>query len=124
MYALGRANFLTDATLEPYLTADELSQAFGVAKSTMSNKARLVEDLLGISPFSPEFVRTDIAEHSSLTWIVELDGLAVDARHIPFEFQAEAFQRGLIPYIPALGRDGTQAMDLLANCGSRGSLTR
>lgn len=116
VYALGRANFLTDPTIEPFLTADQLSEAFGVAKSTMSNKARLVEDLLRISPFSPEFQRADIAEHNPLIWIVELDGLAVDARHLPFEYQADAFQRGLIPYIPALGRDGTQAADLLARC--------
>jgi Domain of unknown function (DUF6398) len=116
VYALGRANFLTDPTIEPYLTADQLSEAFGVAKSTMSNKARQVEDLLRISPFSPEFVRTDMAAHSSLVWIVELDGLAVDARQLPFEYQADAFQLGLIPYIPALGRDGTQAADLLASC--------
>ena len=116
VYALGRANFLTDPTFDPYLTADQLSEAFGVAKSTMSNKARQVEDLLRISPFSPEFVRSDMAERSSLVWIVELDGLAVDARHLPFEYQADAFQRGLIPYIPALGRDGTQAADLLVRC--------
>jgi Domain of unknown function (DUF6398) len=78
VYALGRANFLTDRMLEPYLTVDQLSEAFGVAKSTMSNKARQVEDLLRMSPFSPEFVRADVAEQSSLVWIVELDGLAVD----------------------------------------------
>ena len=36
VYALGQVNFLFDASGEPHLTADELSAAFGVAKSTMS----------------------------------------------------------------------------------------
>src|ERR1700730_12616136 len=31
---------------------------------------------------------------------------AMDARHIPLEIQVEAFERGLIPYLPALRADG------------------
>jgi hypothetical protein len=30
-----------------------------------------------------------------------------DARHLPLKVQAQAFVNGVIPYIPALGRDGT-----------------
>jgi hypothetical protein len=43
-----------------------------------------------------------------------VNGLAVDARHAPFEIQMEAFQRGLIPYIPALGPD-----EMAARAGSQ-----
>jgi hypothetical protein len=111
VYALGQANFLFDPASELYVTADELSKAFGVAKSTMGSKARQVRDLLRISPFSPEFQRADVAAQNPLMWIIELNGLAVDARHVPLDIQVEAFERGFIPYVPALGRDGTPACE-------------
>jgi hypothetical protein len=105
VYALGQANFVFDPASEPCVTADELSEAFGVAKSTMGSKARQVRDLLRISPFSPEFQRVDVAAQNPLIWIIEVSGLAVDARHVPVDIQVEAFERGFIPYVPALGRD-------------------
>jgi len=111
VYALGQANFLFDPASEPCVTADQLSEAFGVAKSTMGSKARQVRDLLRISPFSPGFQRADVAAHNPLVWFIQVNGLAVDARHVPLEIQVEAFQRGLIPYIPALGPDGTAARE-------------
>ena len=111
VYALGQANFVFDPASEPYVTADELSEAFGVAKSTMGSKARQVRDLLRISPFSPEFQRADVAAQNPLMWIIEVNGLAVDARHVPVDIQFEAFERGFIPYVPALGRDVTAACE-------------
>jgi hypothetical protein len=109
VHALGHVNFLSDPASEPCVTADQLSAAFGVAKSTMSSKARQVRDLLRISHFSPEFQRADVAAQNPLAWIIEVNGLAVDARHAPPGIQAEAFQRGLIPYMTALGPDETTA---------------
>jgi uncharacterized protein DUF6398 len=109
VHALGQVNFLFDPASEPCATADQLSAAFGVAKSTMGSKARQVRDLLRISHFSPEFQRADVVAQNSLVWIIEVNGLAVDARNVSPDIQAEAFQRGLIPYIPALGPDETAA---------------
>ena len=70
VYALGHVNFLSDPASQPCVTADQLSAAFGVAKSTMSSKARQVRDLLRISHFSPEFQRADVAAQRrySLSW--------------------------------------------------------
>jgi len=107
VYALGHVNFLADPASEPCVTADQLSAAFGVAKSTMTSKARQVRDLLRISHFSPEFQRADVVAQNPLAWIIEVNGLAVDARHAPPGIQAEAYRRGLIPYIPAPGPDET-----------------
>jgi hypothetical protein len=109
VYALGQANFLFDPAIGPTVTADQLSEAFGVAKTTMGSKARQVRDLLRISPFSPEFERADVAAANPLKWIIEVDGLAVDVRHVPLDIQVAAFERGFIPYVPALGPDGTAA---------------
>ena len=40
VYALGHVNFLSDPASQPCVTADQLSAAFGVAKSTMSSKSQ------------------------------------------------------------------------------------
>jgi len=36
-----------------------------------------------------------------LTWLLEVDGLPVDARDLPAHLQLRAFELGLIPYLPA-----------------------
>lgn len=76
VYALGHVNFLADPASEPCITADQLSAEFGVAKSTMTSKARQVRDLLRISHFSLEFQRADVAAQNPLAWIIDVNGLA------------------------------------------------
>jgi hypothetical protein len=105
VHALGQVNFLSDPASEPCLTADELSEAFGVAKATMGGKAKLVRDLLRIDPFSPEFQRADVVEQNPMIWLIEVNGLVMDARQLPPEIQAEAYRRGLIPCVPGMGPD-------------------
>ena len=58
---------------------------------------------------TPEFLREDMIEASPMIWFIQVDGLIVDARGLPLPVQAQAFELGVIPYIPALGRDGTTA---------------
>ena len=72
LYALGQVNFLFDPASEPHATAEQLSQAAGVAKSTMSGKAKHVRDLLRIGHFSPEFQRADVAAWNPLVWMIEV----------------------------------------------------
>jgi hypothetical protein len=110
VYALGQVNFLFDASSEPYLTADDLSAAFGIAKSTMGSKAKLVRDLLKMDHFTTEFMRADLIAENPMVWFVEVDGLVMDSRTLPIEYQVVAFERGFIPYIPALGPEGTSAV--------------
>ena len=110
MYGLGQVNFLSDPGTKPFATPDQLSAAFGVAKSTMGSKAKQVRDLLRIDYFSPEFQRADVIGQNLAVWIVQVDGLLMDVRQLPVEVQAEAWQLGLIPYLPALGPEGTAAL--------------
>jgi uncharacterized protein DUF6398 len=109
VYALGQVNFLFDSATKPYATADDLSAAFGVAKSTLGAKAKQVRDLTKMSWGTAEFLREDMIEASPMIWYIQVDGLIVDARGLPLPVQAQAFELGAIPYIPALGRDGTAA---------------
>jgi hypothetical protein len=103
LYALGQINFLFDRSQTPHLSADRLSEVIEVKKTTMANKARLVRDLAGLSYFDSEFGRQAIINQSPLTWLIQLDELVVDARTLTPELQWAAYQRGLIPYVPALG---------------------
>ena len=109
VYALGQVNFLFDPVTKPYATADDLSAAFGVAKSTLSAKAKQVRDLAKMDYGTQEFLREDIVDASPMVWFIQVDGLIVDARELPPPVQAQAFDLGVIPYIPALGREGTAA---------------
>lgn len=102
IYALGQVNFLFDAKTAPHLTPDELSEIFGLAKSTMSNKAKQVRGLLNMSQFTAEFLRSDLIAGNPGIWLLEVNGLIMDIRTLPLEYQAEAYRKGLIPYIPAL----------------------
>ena len=57
----------------------------------MGSKAKQVRNLLRVDHFSPEFQRADVAAQNPLVWIIQVNGLAVDARHVPVEIQVEAF---------------------------------
>ena len=109
VYALGQVNFLSDPARQPYLTAEDLGAAFGIAKNTMGGKAKQVRDLLKMDHFTTEFMRADLIAENPLVWFIEVDGLVMDSRTVPVAYQVAAFQRGYIPYIPALGPEGTAA---------------
>jgi len=105
VYAVGQLNFVFDPALTPHASADQLSGWLGVKKTTMANKARLIRDTLQLSDFDSEFMRRDLVEASPLTWLLQVDGLLVDIRHAPAQFQARAFELGLIRFVPGVADD-------------------
>lgn len=101
VYAIGRVNFLSDPGADPHLRSDELARLLGVKQRSMADKGRLIMDTLRIFQLAPEWSRRDMIEKNPLVWLVEVDGLVVDARRLPEPIQVEAWRRGLIPYVPA-----------------------
>lgn len=99
IYAVGQVNLLFDRSQQPYMAADQLAASLGVVKTTMANKAALINKTLKISIFEPELTTTAMLAQHPLAWLVEVDGLIVDARMLPPELQDEARQRGLIPHL-------------------------
>jgi hypothetical protein len=67
----------------------------------MANKGRLIMDTLRISVLDPEWTRRDRLEANPMVWLIQVNGLVLDARMLPEEIQGEAWRRGLIPYVPA-----------------------
>jgi hypothetical protein len=84
------------------MTADQLAEALGVVKTTMANKAGLINRTLEIGIYEPELMRAAMLEQHPMTWMVMVDGFIVDARSLPPEVQDEARRRGLIPDLDAL----------------------
>lgn len=101
MYAVGSVNFLFDKSQTPHVHADELCAPFKVSLSTGANKARQFRDLLGTFQFDPRWCLPSLVGDNPLAWMLEIDGLIADVRHMPREVQETACLRGLIPYIPA-----------------------
>jgi hypothetical protein len=100
VYALGRVNFLSDDSQEPYVTMSELCEKIGVSQSNASSKSREIWKRLGLMQLHPDWCLPSMLEENPLAWIVEVNGLPVDVRAMPREVQEEAYRLGLIPYVP------------------------
>ncbi len=106
VYAIGRVNFLADPSQKPHLPTDELADLLGVKQTTMTNKGRLIAGTLRIGLMDPEFSRRDMIDKNPMAWLLEVDGLLVDARRLPPELQVQAWRQGLFPYVPAQAQTG------------------
>lgn len=100
-HAIGRVNFLFDKTQTPHIRADDLSAAFGVSKSTAANKSKQIMDVLNIGLMDPQWTLPSRMNDNMMAWMIMVNGLIVDVRSMPREIQEIAYQKGLIPYIPA-----------------------
>ena len=106
VHAVGMVNFLFDPEQTPHCKAPEIYAHFGVGASAGQAKSKETRDALGMSQFSPEWTVASNMDKNPLVWMLEVNGLVVDARHMPLEMQEIALARGLIPYIP--GRKNEQ----------------
>ncbi len=99
-HAMGMTNFLFDKTQTPYISATNLYKKFGVGQSTGQGKSKAVRDALKINPFDPNWTLPSKLDDNPLVWMLSVNGLLTDVRHMPREVQEIAFEKGLIPYIP------------------------
>lgn len=100
-YLLGQINFLSDRSMEPYMSTADLCAAFGVGQSTASAKARVISRMLNTCQLDPNWSLPSLLIANPLVWMAEVDGFLVDLRSMPREVQEFAFREGIIPYIPA-----------------------
>ena len=101
IHVLGRLNFLSDKASQSYMTLAEVSAGFGVGKSTASAKARVISDALHTNRMDPTWMLRSIVDRNPLVWMAEVNGMLVDIRTMPREVQVIAYEKGMIPYIPA-----------------------
>jgi hypothetical protein len=101
IYVLGQLNFLSDKASQPYMTMAEVCAGFGVGQSTASAKARTISDALHTNRMDPTWMLQSFVDRNPLVWMAEVNGMLVDIRDMPREVQVIAYEKGMIPYIPA-----------------------
>lgn len=102
VYAIAANNFIFDRSQPIHMTAEELSSPFGLAKSTVANKAAEITRMCGIGRFDAQWMLPELVASSPMVWFVEVNGILMDMRDAPVELQIAAYERGFIPYVPAL----------------------
>ena len=98
---VGWVNFLGDPSQPHHMKMSDIDKGFGVSEATGSAKATAIRKLLKFHPFDPEWTLPGRMDDNPLVWMLEVNGLIVDIRRCPREAQVVAFEKGLIPYIPA-----------------------
>jgi hypothetical protein len=98
---IGWVNFLNDPSQPHYMRMSDIDEAFGVSEATGSAKAKAIRDLLKLHQLDPEWTLPSRMEQNPMAWMIQVNGLIMDVRHLPRELQEEAFRKRLIPYIPA-----------------------
>lgn len=106
VHAIGMVNFLFDSSQKPHCKTSDIYAYFGVASSTGLNKSKEIRDLLQMNRLSPEWTLPSRMEQNPLIWMLKVNGMIVDVRHMPLEVQQIAYEKGLIPYIPGAPVEG------------------
>ena len=99
-HAVGVVNFLFDKDQKPHIGAAELYEKFGIAKSTGQQKSKKIRDLLKMYQMDPNWTLPSRIENNQISWLISVNGLILDARDLSLEVQIQAYEKGLIPYIP------------------------
>jgi hypothetical protein len=100
VHALGLVNFLYDSSQTPHIKATELYKHFGVGESTGQGKSKQIRDMMKMSQMSPDWCLPSRIDDNPLIWMVSVNGFIIDIRHARREIQEQAFEQGIIPYIP------------------------
>ncbi len=98
---IGWANFLDDHSQSPHIKLTAIDRTFGVGQSTGQGKSKEIRKMLRIGRFDPDWCLPSKMDDNPRVWMLEVNGFMMDIRTCPRELQEAAFQKGLIPYIPA-----------------------
>lgn len=89
IWALEMANFDT-----PTLPLETIAAWFTVAPQTISKKAGAIMKAVNAQPDDPRWALSP--ENNPWSWLVRVNGIVIDVRHLPSTLQHEAFKRGII----------------------------
>ena len=99
--AVGGANFLHDKSQTPYLRSSDIDHYLGTSASAGAAKLAVIRKLVRIHHFDHEWTLPSRMGDNPLIWMLNVNGFMMDVRKAPREVQQIAFEKGLIPYIPA-----------------------
>lgn len=98
---IGGVNFLGDPSQTPHMKMTDIDAGFGVSPAAGAAKAKAIRDLIDMRQFDLEWTLPSRMDDNPLAWLLSVNGLMMNIRQAPREVQEIAFQKGLIPYIPA-----------------------
>jgi hypothetical protein len=98
--AVGWVNFLDDSSQSTHVKSRDVDLHFGVSTATGQARSKQIRDLLKVRPFDVEWSLPSRIEQNPVAWLIQVNGLIVDARSMPRAVQEEAFRRGMIPFVP------------------------
>jgi hypothetical protein len=104
--AVGGVNFLHDKSQTPYMRATDIDAYFSVSESSGAAKSAAIRKMLKIHQLDPNWTLPSRLEDNPMVWMLNVNGFMMDVRHAPREVQEIAFNKGLIPYIPADRQQG------------------
>ena len=98
---IGWVNFLDDSSQSFHMKLTAIDKVFGVGESTGQSKSKLIRTMLKISQFDHHWTLPSRMDDNHTMWMLGINGFIVDVRRCTREVQEAAFEKGLIPYIPA-----------------------
>jgi hypothetical protein len=98
---IGWVNFLHDKSQTPHMRLADIDAGFGISESGGAAKLAAIRKMLKLHALDPNWTLPSRLEDNPLVWMLEVNGLLMDVRQAPREVQEIAFNKGLIPYIPA-----------------------
>jgi hypothetical protein len=104
--AVGGVNFLHDKSQTPYMRATDIDHSLGTSPSSGAAKLAAIRRMLKIHQLDPNWTLPSRLEDNPMVWMLNVNGFMMDVRHAPREVQEIAFNKGLIPYIPADRQQG------------------
>jgi hypothetical protein len=97
---IGWVNYLDDKNQKPHMKLTAIDKAFGVGESTGQGKSMLIRKMFKIGSMDPEWTLPSRIDQNPRVWMIQVNGVILDARFLKREIQEEALRKGLIPYIP------------------------
>lgn len=98
---VGWVNFLHDKTQTPHMRLSDIDQHFGASEASGAAKSSAIRKMFKLHLLDPNWTLPSRLEDNPMAWMVTVNGFVMDVRDAPREVQEIAFQKGLIPYIPA-----------------------
>jgi hypothetical protein len=98
---VGWVNFLHDKSQTPHMRLSDIDAGFGISESSGAAKLAAIRKMLKIHPLDPNWSLPSRLADNPMVWMLQVNGFMVDVRQAPREVQEIAFNKGLIPYIPA-----------------------
>ena len=99
--AVGGVNFLHDKSQTPYMRSTDIDHYLGTSPSSGAAKLAAIRKMLKLHQLDPNWTLPSRLEDNPMAWMLQVNGFMVDVRNAPREVQEIAFNKGLIPYIPA-----------------------